>query len=163
VGYRYDDQEGLPRPLYPFEYGLSYTEFELLDVKIVQQRVLLAAADKNIDITVQTRVKNMGQSGEKVVVQFCVADCNISQEMEHDHAPRLPKELRAFRKIALDAGEARHIVIALDKDAVSFYNAAQMCCEARSGAYKVLAGLLRVDITHSIDFIVDEGFKWTGV
>lgn len=163
VGYRYYDREGVPKPLYPFGYGLSYTEFEILDAKIVQQRVLLAAADKNIDITVDARVKNIGQRAGKVVVQFYVADCNTNQETEHEHAPRPLKELRAFKKVALEAGEARDIVITLDRDAVSFYNSQQMCWEARPGAYKVLVGLSSVDITHSIDFTVDKDFTWTGV
>lgn len=59
--------------------------------------------------------------------------------------------------------DARDIVVTLDRDAVSFYDAGQMCWEARPGAYKVLVGLSSVDITHSIDFTVDKGFTWTGV
>ncbi|KAH7018178.1 glycoside hydrolase superfamily [Microdochium trichocladiopsis] len=167
VGYRYYDQDKAAKPLYPFGYGLSYTTFEVLDAKIVQQQVLFAATDKNINITVQARVQNAGARAGKVVVQFYVADCNGGSGRDGTNSQarraRPPKELRAFSKVALEAREAKDVTVTLDRDSVSYYNAAQMCWEARPGAFKVLVGLSSVDITHAIDFTVDKGFTWTGV
>ncbi|KXJ89473.1 glycoside hydrolase superfamily [Microdochium bolleyi] len=165
VGYRYFDQDrAAAKPLYPFGYGLSYTTFAVVDARIAQQRVRFAAADKNIDITVQARVRNTGGCAGKIVVQFYVADCRGDAVVAGDHhARRPPKELRAFEKVALEAGEEKDVVVTLDRDCVSFYNARDMCWEARPGAYKVLVGLSSVDISHSIEFTVDKGFTWRGV
>ncbi|KAJ1324342.1 beta-glucosidase [Microdochium nivale] len=167
VGYRYYDREDvIAKPLYPFGYGLSYTTFAVLDAGITQQRVLFAAGDANMDITVTARVQNTGGRAGKVAVQFYVADCNNNNNGGggggSGHA-RPPKELRAFAKVALEAGETKEVVVTLDRDCVSCYDAVRMCWEARPGLYKVLVGLSSVDITHSIDFTVDKGFTWTGV
>ncbi|KXJ84628.1 glycoside hydrolase superfamily [Microdochium bolleyi] len=170
VGYRYYDRADVAaKPLFPFGYGLSYTTFAVLGAAITQQRVLFAAADANIGITVTARVQNTGGRAGKVAVQFYVADCNSGDAAiggggggGGGHA-RPPKELRAFEKVALEAGEVRDVVLTLDRDCVSFYDAARMCWEARPGVYKVLVGLSSVDITHSVDFTVDKGFTWTGV
>ncbi|KAH7012544.1 glycosyl hydrolase family 3 C-terminal domain-containing protein [Microdochium trichocladiopsis] len=169
VGYRYYDRADVAaKPLFPFGYGLSYTTFAVLGAGITQQRVLFAAADANIGITVTARVQNTGGRAGKVAVQFYVADCNSGDAAigggggGGGHA-RPPKELRAFEKVALEAGEVRDVVLTLDRDCVSCYDAARMCWEARPGAYKVLVGLSSADITHSVDLTLDKGFTWTGV
>ncbi|NCC01663.1 MAG: beta-glucosidase-related glycosidase [Clostridia bacterium] len=63
VGYRYYDSIG-KRPLYPFGYGLSYTEFEIKTDKII------ADGEK---ITAMVRIKNIGKYPGKEVVQLYVS------------------------------------------------------------------------------------------
>lgn len=61
VGYRYFETFARDKVLYPFGFGLSYSEFEISPVKSV-------AADDGFELTV--KVKNTGKAASKEVVQL---------------------------------------------------------------------------------------------
>ena len=93
VGYRYFDSFGV-KPLYPFGYGKSYTEFNISK---------LSLSNNNDEIVVKVNVKNIGNFTGKEVVQIYV---NPSQE----NVDKPYQTLVAFKKSKnLQPGESENI------------------------------------------------------
>lgn len=97
----------LNAPLYPFGHGLSYTSFEYSRLR--------ARAQKG-SVSVSVRVRNVGKTGGKEVVQLYIRDRVAS-------VSRPVRELKAFRKIGLKPGETKDIEFALSDAALGFFNA----------------------------------------
>ncbi len=127
VGYR--AYEALNRPvLFPFGYGLSYTQFAYSNLSVSQ-------AEFNIDdtLTVSVDVTNTGKRAGKEVVQLYV----------HDPVARLrrpPKELKAFAKVALAAGETKTVTLTLGSRAFSYYDPNYSQWIADAGEFEILVG-----------------------
>lgn len=103
--YRYFKGEAL----YPFGYGLSYTNFKYDQLKIPAT----VAAGKSLNVTV--RVMNTGKKDGEEVVQLYVAD-----ENKNELAPL--KALKGFKRIALKAGESKMISFVLTPADLSIIN-----------------------------------------
>ena len=113
--------------------------------------MLGGAPGETVDITLA--VSNIGSVDGAETVQVYV----------HDKKSRLPrphKELAAFEKVFLDAGETKHIQIPLDKYAVGYYDTAIGRWIAEQGRFDVLIGSSSADIRRSISFDVEESFTW---
>lgn len=95
-------------PLYPFGYGLSYTTFEYSGLTV-------SGSIPNIEVTVQ--VKNTGSRDGDEVVQLYVIDPLAS-------TVRPRKQLRAFDRVSVKAGETVPVTLTLGPDAFSLVNAA---------------------------------------
>lgn len=93
-------------PLYPFGFGLSYTEFEYADMNVEE------TAEK-LDISVT--VKNTGDLKGTETVQLYMQDVTAS-------IVRPIKELKGFKKVTLEAGEETRVTISLDKNQMGFYD-----------------------------------------
>lgn len=108
VGYRYYDYKKMD-VLFPFGYGLSYTEFAYsnlqLDKKMMQDTDTL---------TVTVDVTNTGSMVGKEVVQLYVRDVESS-------AVRPIRELEEFAKVALEPGETKTVSFTLSKRAFAYY------------------------------------------
>lgn len=101
----YEDSKG--SPLYPFGYGMSYTEFEYSNPRIV-----------NIDggkFVVEITVKNIGDFDGKELVQ-----CYVCDEVASSARPM--RELKGFEKVYLGKGQEKEILFTLGKDELGFYN-----------------------------------------
>ncbi|MGC9364548.1 MAG: beta-glucosidase BglX [Fidelibacterota bacterium] len=113
-----DDQQGFvskyidgpKEPLYPFGYGLSYTDFEYANLKLNQPAIRIGET-----LRVSITLKNTGKFNGKAVVQLYVCDLVAS-------IARPVKELKAFEKVELKAGESQEITFTLDDKAFGFYN-----------------------------------------
>jgi beta-glucosidase len=132
VGYRHYDQRDIA-PLFPFGHGLSYTTFGY--------GALQAPAQAPIGETVHVSLtlKNTGTRAGKEVVQIYVRDVQSS-------LPRPPKELKAFAKVALAAGESKTVSFALDARAFSFYDPDRRQWVTEPGKFELLAGSSSRDI-----------------
>ncbi|WP_171891567.1 glycoside hydrolase family 3 C-terminal domain-containing protein, partial [Pseudomonas aeruginosa] len=121
----FDEANG---PLYPFGYGLSYTEFSLSPLRLSSER--LARGD-----TLEARVtlSNSGKRAGATVVQLYLQDPVASLS-------RPVKELRGFRKVMLEPGESREIVFRLGEADLKFYDS-QLRHTAEPGEFKVFVGL----------------------
>lgn len=97
-------------PLYPFGYGLSYTQFSYSDVKLSS-----ANLDQNGEITASVTVTNTGKVEGKEVVQLYIRDIVGS-------VTRPVKELKGFEKISLKAGESRTVNFKISPELLKFYN-----------------------------------------
>ncbi len=112
VGYRYYDVKRL-EPLFPFGFGLSYTEFAYTGIR---SSGAVFDVDHNGYVTIEVTVKNIGAVAGQEVVQLYV----------HERAPALPRpivELRAFDKVALAAGEEKIVRFTLNRRDFAYYDA----------------------------------------
>ena len=133
VGYRGFDKRNV-EPLFPFGHGLSYTKFDYSGLKITPAK---AAAGKQVEVTM--RVRNSGARAGAEVVQLYVHDVKAG-------ADRPAKELKGFRRIALNPGEARDVSFTLGQAALSFYSVAKDDWVAEPGAFEVWIGASSRDI-----------------
>lgn len=129
VGYRYYDYKGI-EPLYPFGYGLSYTNFEMTDIQVSQQEY-----DNNSKepLRVTVTVKNTGTMAGKEVVQLYVRD-------EKSTLDKPEKELKAFAKVELQPGEEKCVELELLPKSFASYDTAMHQWTAEPGVYTLLAG-----------------------
>ena len=98
------------KPLFPFGYGLSYTTFELKNLRADKQEM---TADGQLTFTVD--VTNTGNYAGSEVVQLYISDMQAS-------VPRPVKELKGFSKVFLQPRETRAVSITIDSTALSFYD-----------------------------------------
>ncbi|MCK5804092.1 MAG: glycoside hydrolase family 3 C-terminal domain-containing protein, partial [Lentisphaeria bacterium] len=89
--YRYFEGE----PLYPFGFGLSYTQFAYSDLRLSAREMAVGAS---VDVSIT--VTNIGDCDGDEVVQLYLRDPEASSE-----TPR--HELRGFERVKLTAGESR--------------------------------------------------------
>ena len=127
VGYRYYDAKGI-EPLFPFGYGLSYTNFEYTDISVDKNEV------KDIDtITVRVKVKNTGSIAGKEIIQLYIRDIESS-------VIRPLKELKGFEKVELKPGEEKEVTFTLDKRSFAYYNVDIKDWHVESGDFEILIG-----------------------
>jgi beta-glucosidase len=129
VGYRYFDTKKV-EPLFPFGHGLSYTTFAFEN---------LTATKNDSIVTVKLTVKNTGSMAGAEVVQLYVKDDASSVE-------RPEKELKAFQKVNLAAGESKTIELVLGKDAFQYFDEVKKQWVLEPGKFTLLAGSSSKDI-----------------
>ncbi|GAB2781832.1 beta-glucosidase BglX [Halomonas shantousis] len=115
-------------PLYPFGYGLSYTDFTLSEPELSTRQ--LARGDT---LEVSVTLANHGARDGATVVQLYIKDMAAS-------VIRPVKELKAFRKVTLAAGEQQRVRFTLDEEDLKFFNA-QLQHVAEPGEFEVQVGL----------------------
>ena len=99
------------QPLYPFGYGLSYTDFQYRDVKLDKQELMVGG-----EVTVHGFVKNIGDCAGAETVLCYVQDVLGS-------TARPGRELKGFQKIYLQPGEEKEFSIVIKEDELRFYTA----------------------------------------
>lgn len=114
-------------PLYPFGYGLSYTDFEYSDFRIDGNEM---RADRPLTATVT--VTNTGSRDGDEIVQFYIRDVQAS-------VARPVKELKHFERISLKPGEKRDVSFKITPDDLKFYNR-NLEYVAEPGEFQVMAG-----------------------
>ncbi|MOA29422.1 Periplasmic beta-glucosidase precursor [compost metagenome] len=96
--------------LYPFGYGLSYTQFTYSDIKLSS-----ATMNGTGEITASVTVTNSGKRDGAEVVQLYIRDLVGS-------VSRPVKELKGFEKIQLKAGESKTVNFKITPELLKFYN-----------------------------------------
>ena len=96
-------------PLYPFGYGLSYTDFEYSDISLSSSE--MRPGDT---LTASVTVTNAGKLAGEEVVQLYIRDLVGS-------VTRPVKQLKGFEKISLAPGESREVTFEITNDMLSFY------------------------------------------
>ena len=122
VGYRYYDK-AQKAVRWPFGYGLSYTTFGYDHLRTEGR-------------TVSVTVTNTGNAAGAEVVQLYVRP-------PQDGVHRPVRELKGFRKVFLQPGEAQTVTFALDNRAFSIW---QNGWDVLAGSYGVEAGGLTAQI-----------------
>ena len=97
-------------PLYPFGYGLSYTDFVYSDLQISSETL-----PKNGELTVSVTVTNKGNYDGYETVQLYLRDI-------YAEIARPVKELKGFKRIFLKSGESRDINFVITENDLKFYN-----------------------------------------
>jgi len=102
--------DGLPVPLYPFGFGLSYTTFEFSDLKVSAEKIKVGAS-----LTVTVDVTNTGKvAGDEV------AQLYIHQKYGTDTRPI--RELKGFERITLQPGETKTVTFHLGADELTYWS-----------------------------------------
>jgi beta-glucosidase len=96
-------------PLYPFGFGLSYTQFGYSDLALSSHRV---AASPELLVEVTVTVTNLGARGSDEVVQLYVRDLEASSAVPHH-------ELRGVARVHLAPGESRRLRFEVSAAALS--------------------------------------------
>ena len=115
------------KPLFPFGFGLSYTEFEYsgLSVSDINPKI----GDK---ITVSVDVKNTGKYDGDEVVQLYIRD-------EVASVTRPKKELKGYKKVHIAAGETQTVEIVLDTAELGFHTRSLEYI-TEPGKFRLMAG-----------------------
>jgi beta-glucosidase len=127
VGYRHFDQYQID-PLFPFGFGLSYTQFEFGNISL---SALEISPSENLEVSFD--VSNVGSRSGSEVVQLYVRD------VESSYA-RPKKELKAFAKVSLEPGEIRRVCLVLDRRALHYYDPRINKFVVEPGQFEVLVG-----------------------
>lgn len=122
-GYLFDDVS----PLYPFGFGLSYTQFELSNIKLKESTI-----NKDDSYNISLNVSNTGQVDGAEVIQVYIRDLVSS-------VTRPVKELKAFEKVFLKAGETKEVQIELKPESLAFYNI-NMDFVVEPGEFEIMVG-----------------------
>ncbi len=135
VGYRYFDTYKV-EPAFAFGHGLSYTTFDYSDLKVTKK-----GKDK---VKVSVTVTNSGKVAGKEVAQFYVKD-------EVSALKRPEKELKAFQKIALEAGKSATVEVELNAESFSYYDDTKGEWVLEAGKFTISVGASSKDIRLSED------------
>jgi beta-glucosidase len=114
-------------PLYPFGFGLSYTQFKYDNLKLSSSEIT-----PNSQISLTVDVKNTGEVAGKEVVQLYIKDL-IGSVVRPD------KELKAFKKIELQPGETKQVSFIINPEILKFTRA-DMKFGYEAGDYTVQVG-----------------------
>ncbi len=123
VGYRYYDTYKID-PQFAFGHGLSYTTFEYKDLKIT---------GKGKTATVSFTIKNTGKRKGAETAQVYVKQFNPG-------LPRPEKELKAFQKVMLNAGESKTVQVSLDENAFQYYSDVENKWVTENAEFAILVG-----------------------
>lgn len=133
MGYRWYDTKGIA-PLYPFGYGLTYTDWEIAkpSVKV-----------KDGKIVVKSGLKNIGKRDGAQVVQIYASEKNPT-------VVRPMRELKGVKKISLPAGANTRFEISFDIEELGFYDSENHGWKLNPGEYIISIGTSSRDILHEV-------------
>jgi beta-glucosidase len=133
TGYRHVDRAGT-QPLFPFGFGLSYASFALSD--LAAQPARLAPGET---LSISVTVANTSARAGSTVVQVYVRDLESSVE-------RPAKQLAAFGKVHLAAGQSQTVQLTLDMRSLAFFDEAEAAWVAEPGEFELLVGQSSADL-----------------
>jgi beta-glucosidase len=114
-------------PLFPFGFGLSYTQFEYKNIKVNEYCIPMGASLK-----IEATITNTGNFNAEEVVQLYIRDLVGS-------VTRPVKELKGFKRIFLPAGKSETIAFTLHTDELAFYDR-HMDFKTEPGLFNVWIG-----------------------
>lgn len=133
VGYRWFDTKKI-EPLYPFGYGLSYTDYKYSGLFTNKKSY------KSTDfITATLKVKNTGKYAGKETVQLYVGK-------KGSVVDRAEKELKAFKKVKIASGETADVNLQIPVKDLAYYDVKTKGWIVEKGKYELLAGASSRDI-----------------
>jgi beta-glucosidase len=120
-------------PLYPFGYGLSYTQFEYSQLLMSADELMIGES-----VTISFDLTNAGKYEGEEIVQLYIRDpvCSVTRPV---------KELRGFQKVHLNPGEIQAVIFQLSTDELRFYNQ-NMEYVVEPGEFEIMIGSSSEDI-----------------
>lgn len=133
IGYRWFDQQRI-EPLFPFGYGLSYSQFDYSALSIK------SAADGGLDVGVQLR--NAGSAAGDEVAQVYLAAPSSAPE----GAQFASRALAGFERVHLAAGESRRVSLHVMPRSLQYWSVAQGSWKTAPGPREIEVGASERDI-----------------
>jgi beta-glucosidase len=141
-GYHYFDRNGI-QPLFPFGFGLSYTEYAYSNLRVDPQ-----ATTPTGQVTVSLDVTNTGEMAGEEIVQLYVG-------YEDSAVVRHIKELKAFGKLHLNPGEKKPLSLEIEAEDLAYYDSGALRWEVEDMLYSVHVGASSRDIRLTGSFRID--------
>jgi beta-glucosidase len=138
VGYRWTDKQK-QKPAFAFGHGLSYTTFRVSNLRAVTSETTDGNMTFKVDVT------NTGSRPGADVVQLYISDVKSSVD-------RPVKELKAFQKVMLQAGETQTVTLTTDKRALSYWDETTDDWKAEPGEFIAQAGDASDRLTCKVKF-----------
>jgi beta-glucosidase len=131
------------KPLYPFGYGLSYSDFIYGKLKC---KPVVANGDT---LSLKVKVKNVSQRDGDEVIQVYI------RNLQDPDGPL--KSLRAFRRVPVRAGKTEKVIFELTSESFQFYDPATQSMMVKPGKYEILCGGSSDDSSlHAVKVILKE-------
>ncbi len=114
-------------PLFPFGYGLSYTSFEIKNIRLAKKKIRRAESTRvSVDVT------NTGKRAGTETVQLYIRDLVSS-------VTRPIKELKGFQKVSLQPGETQMVTLEITPDLLAFYDV-RLKYVVEPGEFEIMVG-----------------------
>ena len=123
--HKYADEK--KTPLYPFGYGLSYTNYKYSAPSLSNNTL-----NKKNEITVTVEITNIGDVDGEEIAQLYIRD-NVSS------ATRAVKELKGYKRVVLKAGETKKVTFSLNAESLAFYDINMVYC-VEPGKFTIMTG-----------------------
>jgi beta-glucosidase len=114
-------------PLFPFGFGLSYTNFEIKNVRLAKKKIKRAGSTR-----VTADVTNIGKRAGTETVQLYIRDLVSS-------VTRPVKELKSFQKVSLQPGETKTVTLEITPDSLAFYDV-KLKYVVEPGEFEIMVG-----------------------
>lgn len=124
---RFRNYIGESSPLFPFGFGLTYTNFEYQNLKISPETIR-----PDGEASVSVLVSNIGKMVADEIVQLYIRD-------EVSSITRPVKELKGFKKINLKPGEKAEVIFKITPEMLEFYNY-EMKRVVEPGEFTIMVG-----------------------
>lgn len=130
---------GETAPLYPFGFGLGYTDFSYSELTVT-------SAGDGFDVRLE--VRNSGNRDGSETVQIYVHE-------EYPCVPRPVRELKGFCKVSIPKGQARTVTVHLPREAFAYYDSDSHGWVVNPGAFTIEAGASAADIRTAIPVVLE--------
>lgn len=130
---------GETAPLYPFGFGLGYTDFSYSELTVTP-------AGDGFDVRLE--VRNSGNRDGSETVQIYVHE-------ENPCVPRPVRELKGFCKVSIPKGQARIVTVHLPREAFAYYDSDSHGWVVNPGAFTIEAGASAADIRTAIPVVLE--------
>jgi beta-glucosidase len=120
--------------LYPFGFGLSYTQFEYSDMKLGADKI-----NKDGEVELQFTLKNIGKMKGDEVAQIYVHSIDASFKVPIN-------QLKRFKRITLAPGEKQTVLLKIPASEFSFYNTSSNDLKINPGKWEIQIGSSSKDI-----------------
>lgn len=141
VGYRWAEKEQI-KPLFAFGHGLSYTTFGYGEAKAAK-----TSMKENGTLSVSVDVTNTGDVAGKEVIQLYIGDNEAS-------VARPVKELKGFRKIALEPGQKQTVTFEITPEILKFFDADKHEWVLEKGKFTAYICAASDDVRTQVEFEV---------
>ncbi|MFW9892987.1 MAG: beta-glucosidase [Candidatus Thorarchaeota archaeon] len=139
IGYRWFDAKEI-EPLFPFGFGLSYTEFDYGSIHL--NRDTLGKPQEALAVEIE--VTNVGELPGSEIVQVYSHDIEASVD-------RPPRELVGFEKSHLEPGESKTVEVTVKAEDLAYYDSSKHDWMIEPGDFKLLVGKSSRKIIHQAD------------
>ncbi len=137
--YRSSYMDSPNTPLYPFGFGLSYSDFKYSNLKLSDNQFKYGE-----ELVVTVDVKNTSEIDGEEIVQLYIRDKVGSVTLP-------VKELKAFEKISLRAGEIKKLSFSINEDMIKIFDKNREW-KAESGEFDLWIGSNSADISNHATF-----------